>query len=99
MAIPSVSSAIPAATQIANAPRKPNAVSTSTPAAAPTQAKDAAAAAAVKAVSAAVQEATESPGQTMKEASSGDRQAQRMLHTGPAAASGARVGNTINTKA
>jgi hypothetical protein len=98
MAIRSVSSAIPAATHITKAPKTPQAVSTHGAVAAPAQAKDAAAASAVKAISAAMQEATESPGQTMKEASSGDRQAQKLLHSGTAA-SGARVGNTIDTKA
>jgi hypothetical protein len=43
-------------------------------------------------VSAAVSEATESPSQTLKEASGGDRQAQKLLHHGA-------VGTRINTKA
>jgi hypothetical protein len=58
------------------------------------------AAAGLKALSAAVQEATESPAQTMKEASGGDRQAQKLLHPGgAAAASPSQLGNQIDTKA
>jgi hypothetical protein len=51
------------------------------------------AAPAVKVVSAAVQEATESPGQTIKEAASGDHQAQKRIHHG------SNPGSVINTKA
>jgi hypothetical protein len=43
-------------------------------------------------VSAAVQESSESPSQTLKEASSGDRQAQKLLHHGT-------VGTRVNTTA
>ncbi|HWW77966.1 MAG TPA: hypothetical protein VNY82_00110 [Steroidobacteraceae bacterium] len=59
--------------------------------------QSAATAAVVKsAVSAVVQEAKETPGQTLSEAASGDRQAQKRLHSGHAPAT---TGSVIDTKA
>jgi hypothetical protein len=47
-----------------------------------------------------VQEATETAAQTIKEAGSGDRQAQKLLlHQGEAAPHGSRTGGIIDTKA
>lgn len=64
------------------------------------QAKGNAAAAVIKAVSAAVQEATESPSTTLKEASSGDRQAQKLLHQGAGVQGGvSHLGSRVDIKA
>jgi hypothetical protein len=63
------------------------------------QSKSQATAAIVGAVTATVQEATETSAQTMREAASGDHQAQRMLHHGDAAAHGSKIGGVIDTKA
>jgi hypothetical protein len=83
-----------------NAPLSTNAkpASQSAPAAQPSNSQ--AAVALVKgAVSAAVQEATETGAQTIKEAASGDHQAQMRLHHGDVAAHGSTTGSIINTKA
>jgi hypothetical protein len=85
-----VASSIPLATHVPAVTRA-SARSQAAPAAPAPQAQ--AARPAVQAVPAAVLEATESPAQTLKEASSGDRQAQKLLHHSP------QLGRVINTKA
>jgi len=82
MSINPVSTAAPAS--VASAPVSKPQVADSKPQAA---------AAAVKVVSAAVQEASETPAQTLKEAASGDHQAQKLLHHG------SNPGGLVNTKA
>jgi hypothetical protein len=81
----------------ATLPTNTNPVSPSAPPA--QQSKSQATAAIVSAVTATVQEATETSAQTMREAASGDHQAQKMLHQGDAAAHGSKIGGVIDTKA
>jgi hypothetical protein len=90
MSVNPISSSIPPTVHAASTPKAATAPS---PAAAAASPKAQAASSAVKAVSAAVQEASESPAQTLKEAASGDRQAQKLLHPG------SPVGGVVNTKA
>jgi hypothetical protein len=96
MSINPISNSTPPTVHAASTPKAATAPSPAAAAAAPkaqaASPKAQAASSAVKAVSAAVQEANESPAQTLKEAASGDRQAQKLLHHG------SPVGSVVNTK-
>jgi hypothetical protein len=103
MSINPISNSTPPTVHAASTPKAATAPSPAAAAAAPkaqaaapkaqaASPKAQAASSAVKAVSAAVQEANESPAQTLKEAASGDRQAQKLLHHG------SPVGTVVNTK-
>jgi hypothetical protein len=97
MSINPISNSTPPTVHAASTPKAATAPSPAAAAAAPkaqaASPKAQAASSAVKAVSAAAQEAKESPAQTLKEAASGDRQAQKLLHQG------SPVGGVVNTKA
>lgn len=96
MSINPISNSTPPTVHAASTPKAATAPSPAAAAAAPkaqaASPKAQAASSAVKAMSAAVQEANESPAQTLKEAASGDRQAQKLLHHG------SPVGTVVNTK-
>jgi hypothetical protein len=96
MSVNAISNSTPPTVHAASTPKAATAPSPAAAAASPkaqaASPKAQAASSAVKAVSAAVQEANESPAQTLKEAASGDRQAQKLLHHG------SPVGSVVNTK-